>query len=477
MPRAASIPYYRPLRDALNYFKQKHDLIQDHHSHKPAHIVSGILAKHNIDDIGDVDTAKDVKTTSVKPPTQKKDVYADYIHNPDDKPSGISEHEYFQNAKKMLVKHHHEKVTKMMKEWAAARQHVHDMKLTDPKGSDKLNREITAKTYEALEEEGDAEKKQLIAIHQQRVQAKLNVKKRHSMEHYMAVLTEPKPDAAKILKALKHYLRVEEKDRVHSINHYKHVRDTENADAAEVVRQRTMTHLKILTQRIQQAIDMLSRVPAYEKKIRAQIDTFLQTFHNVDVLVANLIEKPDKTNNDKILRKYKEELQQTKDTKHVNNKSVKEVTTAKPAVLHHISLKKTPLVIPANKFDDETMEDEHNLPTVDIKKSSHVAHMSVSQLKLQEQAYVKKEAMKGANAVQTGSTLGIVIGSITVFIVIIVGVVILRQRSMTPSSRGFVEVAQNASVEERHVTKMQMNGYENPTYKYFEAKPAATANA
>jgi len=85
--------------------------------------------------------------------------------------------------------------------------------------------------------------------------------------------------------------------------------------------------------------------------------------------------------------------------------------------------------------------------------------------------------MKGANAVQTGSTLGIVIGSITVFIVIIVGVVILRQRSMTPSSRGFVEVAQNASVEERHVTKMQMNGYENPTYKYFEAKPAATANA
>ena len=60
------------------------------------------------------------------------------------------------------------------------------------------------------------------------------------------------------------------------------------------------------------------------------------------------------------------------------------MTTAKP-VLHHVSLKKTPIVIPANKFDDETMEDEHNLPTVDIKKSSHVAHMSVSQLKLQEQ--------------------------------------------------------------------------------------------
>ena len=38
-------------------------------------------------------------------------------------------------------------VFQMMKEWAAARQHVHDMKLTDPKGSDKLNKEITGVSW------------------------------------------------------------------------------------------------------------------------------------------------------------------------------------------------------------------------------------------------------------------------------------------------------------------------------------------
>lgn len=37
------------------------------------------------------------------------------------------------------------------------------------------------------------------------------------------------------------------------------------------------------------------------------------------------------------------------------------------------------------------------------------------------------------------------------------------------SFQGFVEVDQTASPEERHVASMQMNGYENPTYKYFEA--------
>ena len=39
--------------------------------------------------------------------------------------------------------------------------------------------------------------------------------------------------------------------------------------------------------------------------------------------------------------------------------------------------------------------------------------------------------------------------------------------------QGFVEVDQTASPEERHVAAMQMNGYENPTYKYFEAAPTS----
>ena len=95
--------------DALDYFKKKH-VTHDSRPNVKLHIVSGILSKHAIDDIGEVDS--DVKTTPAKP-VEKKEVYVDYIHNAEDKPSDISEHEYFQNAKKTLVKHHHEKVTKV----------------------------------------------------------------------------------------------------------------------------------------------------------------------------------------------------------------------------------------------------------------------------------------------------------------------------------------------------------------------------
>lgn len=38
------------------------------------------------------------------------------------------------------------------------------------------------------------------------------------------------------------------------------------------------------------------------------------------------------------------------------------------------------------------------------------------------------------------------------------------------SVQGFIEVDQAATPEERHVANMQINGYENPTYKYFEVK-------
>jgi len=40
------------------------------------------------------------------------------------------------------------------------------------------------------------------------------------------------------------------------------------------------------------------------------------------------------------------------------------------------------------------------------------------------------------------------------------------------TKEGFIEVDTAASPEEKHVANMQINGYENPTYKYFEASSA-----
>ena len=76
--------------------------------------------------------------------------------------------------------------------------------------------------------------------------------------------------------------------------------------------------------------------------------------------------------------------------------------------------------------------------------------------------------------------LGIAVGSITVFVVIVVGVILMRRRAAGHRPAGLdlspdlsQALAAAASPEEKHVASMQMNGYENPTYKYFEQNVSA----
>jgi len=382
------------------------------------------------------------------------DPYNQYLHHPSNL---VNEHTAFVRAKGELQKHHHEKVTKMMKDWAQARQRVQETQATDPKAADKLNREITArfqKTYEALEQEGIAEKSQLVALHQQRIQAEFNEKKRYAMEHYMAALQKGDPQSANILKALKHYIKTEQKDRLHTVNHFEHLRDTAPAEA-ERIRQQTLDHLAIIDQRIQQAIQMLNRVPDFAKKIQLQIEAFMKTFHEIDVSIANLmaqeVEIPqEKSAPEQPVYQMPEDLQPE---------------TEEPQIVHVPLSQDKPVMTPL-KYDDEVMEDEHTY--IELNQP-HIAHQHVDNFAA-EAEFVKKQRMDPFTATKTGSTLGIAVGCIAVFVIIVVGIVVLRKRAQrVPVNHGFVEVDQvAASPEERHVANMQINGYENPTYKYFE---------
>ena len=71
------------------------------------------------------------------------------------------------------------------------------------------------------------------------------------------------------------------------------------------------------------------------------------------------------------------------------------------------------------------------------------------------------------------TTALIAIAAVAVLAVIVVGTVMLKHRS-SRSRQGFMAVNQNVSPEEQHVSSMQMNGYENPTYRYFEINASAS---
>merc|ERR1719400_2872577 len=62
---------------------------------------------------------------------------------------------------------------------------------------------------------------------------------------------------------------------------------------------------------------------------------------------------------------------------------------------------------------------------------------------------------------------------VALMVALLIGVVVMRRRNNRyPHHQGFIEVDTAASPEEKHMANMQINGYENPTYKYFEASSA-----
>jgi len=76
---------------------------------------------------------------------------------------------------------------------------------------------------------------------------------------------------------INHYEHVEQsdpveaqKDRVHTINHYEHVEQSDPVEA-EAQRSTVAAHLRAIDERVTQAIDMLTRLPRFQRKIRAQI--------------------------------------------------------------------------------------------------------------------------------------------------------------------------------------------------------------
>jgi len=428
----------------------------------------------------------DVKKADKHP--EKEDAYTAYLHYSEDPNHELNEHQRFKSAMKAWMNSHHEKITRMMKDWNAAREHVEQLRQTDPKAADKLNMEITErfqKMYQAMEQDGAARKRQLVAIHQQHVQADLNKQKRKTMDEYRRQLKMVNPQSHAITRALEHYIRAEQKDRIHTINHFEHVREVD-PEEAERLYPDVHEHLAVIDKRIEEAMRMLQHVPQFQKKITVQIKEFMKTYRSVEESIKDIMSmplpqpkrKPEIIPKTSVHHKENQHDERKKPTKE-SHKTKKPVGYEKEPKVEIIQEQQEPPVRQVD-FDPETDEDEH-VPYVhtvqkDEKKTSHVQHDAQS---LEQSVHVSSD-LKSEIMTHQGSSFGIAIGSVCVFAIIVITLIVLRKKiHRTPNNTGFVEVEQpaataaaTASPEERHVANMQMNGYENPTYKYFETATA-----
>ncbi|XP_066280743.1 amyloid beta precursor like protein 2-like isoform X5 [Branchiostoma lanceolatum] len=418
-----------------------------------------------------------------------------------------NEHKMFLEARKRVEEKHRLRMTQVMKQWEEAEERYQELKSKDPNGAELMKKEMMERfqvTVNALEQEGQSEREQLLQTHQQRVETMLNNKKRVAMEDYMDALGENPPHAHKILRALKAYIHAEQKDRLHSMRHFEHVRETMPEKTADM-KPSLIQHLRVIDERINQSIQLLWRLPSIAKKIMPELD-------------LTMPDKPQKEAPKKSKSSKKEEdMENTKDNKTPKSdpllNGAKQDLEADQQVINPEDLpvyqRPEPLVpigilpveveqaIPdmedqrindilkddddkpakvdyfGDDEEDEDAEGEGQAEKKVLVTPQHLQKFAASKADRPPQAasFVKKNRWHVSHITNL-TTLSITVAAAIIAVIIIVALIVLRKKHAPMRQPGVnhavVEVDPSMTPEERHVSKMQQNGYENPTYKYFE---------
>uniref|UniRef100_A0A8C7IED9 Amyloid beta (A4) precursor-like protein 2 n=1 Tax=Oncorhynchus kisutch TaxID=8019 RepID=A0A8C7IED9_ONCKI len=375
-------------------------------------------------------------------PTDDVDVYFET-------PADDKEHTRFQKAKEQLEIRHRNRMERVRKEWEEAERQAKEL----PKAERQTLIQHFQATVESLEEEAASEKQQLVETHLARVEAMLNDRRRLALENYLAALQADPPRPHRILQALRRYVRAENKDRQHTIRHYQHVLAVDPEKAAQMKSQ-VMTHLRVIEERMNQSLSLLYKVPYVAEEIQDEIDELLQEQRaDMDQFLSSISEsQPDVT----VSSEESVEL------------PVSEGKPYRPFQVTSLGSRPEPEGSGMYGQDGLIGAEEriiNSKPKINNNMVRDLSRPSVFLTVLPSESYrpLGEDFSFGSSAL-----IGLLVIAVAIAMVIVISLVILRKRQYGTISHGIVEVDPMLTPEERHLSKMQNHGYENPTYKYLE---------
>ncbi|XP_061483866.1 amyloid-beta precursor protein isoform X5 [Rhineura floridana] len=403
-----------------------------------------------------------VPTTAASTP----DAVDKYLETPGDE----NEHSHFQKAKERLEAKHRERMSQVMREWEEAEHQAKNL----PKADKKAVIQHFQEKVESLEQEAANERQQLVETHMARVEAMLNDRRRVALENYITALQADPPKPRHVFNMLKKYVRAEQKDRQHTLKHFEHVRMVDPKKATQI-RSQVMTHLRVTYERMNQSLSLLYNVPAVAEEIQDEVDELLQKEQNYsDDILANMISEPRISyGNDALMPSLTEtkttvellpvdgefsldDLQPwhpfAVDSVPANTENEVEPVDARPAADRGLTTR------PGSGLTNVKTEE-----TSELKMDAEYRHDSGYEVHHQKLVFFAEDV--GSNK---GAIIGLMVGGVVIATVIVITLVMLKKKQYTSIHHGVVEVDAAVTPEERHLSKMQQNGYENPTYKFFE---------
>uniref|UniRef100_A0A8C7WC84 Amyloid-beta A4 protein n=1 Tax=Oncorhynchus mykiss TaxID=8022 RepID=A0A8C7WC84_ONCMY len=385
-------------------------------------------------------------------------------------PGDDNEHAHFAKAKESLEAKHRERMSQVMREWEEAEREAKSLPRADKKAVIQRFQE----KVEALEQEAASERQQLVETHMARVEALLNDHRRLALESYLTSLQAEPPRPRHVFSLLKKYVRAEQKDRQHTLKHFEHVRMVDPKKAAQI-RPQVLTHLRVIEERMNQSLGLLYKVPGVADDIQDQVELLQKEQADMAQQLSNLQSDvrvsygndalmpdslPDSTRTTLDLLPQEEDLDldmgldglgfiHPESFNQVNTDNQVEPVDARP--------------FPDRGFPTRPVSGLKPEEIPELRMEAEERHSTGFEVHHQKLVFFAEDV--GSNK---GAIIGLMVGGVVIATVIVITLVMLRKKQYTSIHHGVVEVDAAVTPEERHLSKMQQNGYENPTYKFFE---------
>uniref|UniRef100_A0A668ASZ3 Amyloid-beta A4 protein n=1 Tax=Myripristis murdjan TaxID=586833 RepID=A0A668ASZ3_9TELE len=390
-------------------------------------------------------------TATPSPP----DAVDHYLETPGDE----NEHAHFQKAKESLEAKHRERMSQVMREWEEAEREAKSLPRADKKAVIQRFQE----KVEALEQEAASERQQLVETHMARVEALLNDRRRLALESYLTALQQDPPRPRHVFSLLKKYVRAEQKDRQHTLKHFEHVRMVDPKKAAQI-RPQVLTHLRVIEERMNQSLGLLYKVPGVADDIQDQVELLQREQAEMAQQLANLqTDVRVSYGNDALMPDQELGDGQTGSLDLLPQEET--LSLGGVGFIHPESFNQPNTQNQVEPVDSRP-NPERGLPTRPGRCCTHDAlclHPNLFQRLLLNNVFFAEDV--GSNK---GAIIGLMVGGVVIATVIVITLVMLRKKQYTSIHHGVIEVDAAVTPEERHLSKMQQNGYENPTYKFFE---------
>ncbi|KAM7030133.1 amyloid beta precursor like protein 2 isoform 5-T5 [Acridotheres tristis] len=442
--------------------EEEEDVVEDHDYYYDSYKVDDYNEETPTEPSSDKAVAEKEVSSDMKLPTDDVDVYFET-------PADDNEHARFQKAKEQLEVRHHNRMDRVKKEWEEAEHQAVNL----PKAERQTLIQHFQAMVKSLEKEAASEKQQLVETHLARVEAMLNDRRRIALENYLAALQADPPRPHRILQALKRYVRAENKDRLHTIRHYQHVLAVDPEKAAQMKSQ-VMTHLHVIEERMNQSLSLLYKVPYVAEEIQDEIDELLQEQRaDMDQFTSSISESQVDV---RVSSEESEEI--PLDGKPFHPFQVKtfpalpESEDPQPDLYHPMKKgsgmteldgligAEEKVINSKNKVDENVVIDE----TLDVKEMIFNAERVGGLVDEPD----NDSSLRDDFGFSSSALIGLLVIAVAIATVIVISLVMLRKRQYGTISHGIVEVDPMLTPEERHLSKMQNHGYENPTYKYLE---------